>query len=379
MRTVMVELSAPSGLRTSACIDLGALEDNYRAIEALTTPSTTVLCVIKADAYGHGALEVARRLRSAGVSHFSVATIQEGRELREKGISNPIVVLSGVMPWEDVGSAVDCDLTPVVVNFEMLERVAAFAATRPVRVHIKVDTGMGRLGFGAGDMERLAERLSHSPGVVVEGIMSHFASSDKRDDYGFGQVKAFRTAVEFLRDAGVQPEFVHMANSAAICDYPEAHFNMVRPGIMLYGSYPDISLRSKLVLRPVMRWTSRVAFTRLFGAGSSLSYGRTFVTSEETRVAYVPVGYADGYPRSLSNRGSVLVKGSRCRVLGTICMEWISVDVTHVPGVVPGQEVVLMGRDGDETITADEIAEQTGTIPYEILCGVSRRVPRHHV
>jgi alanine racemase len=375
----MPEESAPAGLRTSARIDLGALEDNYRAIEALVSPSTAVLCVIKAAAYGHGALEAARKLVSAGVSHFSVATIGEGRELREKGISKPIVVLSGVMPWEDVSSAVDCNLTPVVVNFEMLDRVAAFAATTPVKVHIKIDTGMGRMGFGARDMERLAERLARSPRVVVEGIMSHFASSDKRDEFGFGQVEAFRTAVEFLKTRGIGPEFIHMANSAAILCYPEAHFNMVRPGIMLYGSYPDASLRTKLALKPVMRWVSKVAFTRVFGAGSSLSYGRTFVTTEETKVAYVPIGYADGYPRSLSNRGSVLVKGTRCRVLGTVCMEWISVDVTHLPDVVPGQEVVLMGRDGSETITADEIGELTGTIPYEILCSVSRRVPRYYV
>jgi alanine racemase len=291
-------------------------------------------------------------------------------------MSGPILVLSGVMPWESVESAVDHNLTPAVVNFEMLDRIAAFRGRTPVKVHVKIDTGMGRLGFAPREIEVLASKLRESGQVEVEGVMSHFASSDKRDEYGFRQVEEFRTAVSALKEKGVEPKFVHMANSAAICNYPEAHFDMVRPGIMLYGSYPDRTMQSAIALKPVMRWSSKVVLTRLFGARASLSYGRTFVTEKETRVAYVPIGYADGFPRSLSNRGSVLIRGRRCRILGTVCMEWILADVTDLPDVGPGVEVVLMGGDGIETVTADEIAGQTGTIPYEILCGISRRVPR---
>jgi alanine racemase len=386
----MIDSSAPDMVRTSAHIDLDALEENYRSIAALVSPATRLLCVVKANAYGHGALGVASKLASMGVRHFAVATIEEGRELREKGIPGLILVLSGIMPWEDVAPVVDYDLTPVVAGFDLLDRLLSFKGARPVGVHLKIDTGMGRLGFGAGEIETLARRIRDAgktgdgSGMRVEGMMSHFASSDKRDEYGFGQVQAFRAALASLKEKGIEPEFLHMANSAAICNFPEAHFNMVRPGIMLYGSYPDRSLRSGIALKPLMRWTSRVAFTRLFDPRSSLSYGRTFVTERETRVAYVPIGYADGFPRSLSNRGSVLIRGTRCPVIGTVCMEWILADVTRLgdagagDGVRAGEEVVIMGRDGNEIITADEIAERTGTIPYEILCGVSRRVPRHH-
>jgi alanine racemase len=372
----MFDGGVPDRQRTSAHIDLGALEANYRSIEALVSPGTVLLCVIKADAYGHGAVEVGRKLDSMGVRHFGVASIDEGRELRESGLSSTILVLGGIMPWEGVESVVDHNLTLAVVNFEMLDRIAASRGKAPVKVHVKIDTGMGRLGFSPREIEVLAGRLRESGRVEVEGVMSHFASSDKRDEYGFRQVEAFRAAVGALKEKGIEPKFVHMANSAAICSYPEAHFDMVRPGIMLYGSYPDRTLQSAIALKPVMRWSSKVTFTRLFGARSSLSYGRTFVTERETRVAYVPIGYADGYPRSLSNRGSVLIRGRRCRVLGTVCMEWIFVDVTDLPDVGPGEEVVLMGGHGSETITADEIAEQAGTIPYEILCGISRRIPR---
>jgi alanine racemase len=357
-------------------VDLDAIEENYRSIGALVGPGVTLLPVIKADAYGHGAARVGLRLQSAGASYLAVASIDEATELRKSGVSCPILVLSGVMPWEDVRFFVENDVTPTVVSFESLERAAAHRSLEPLKIHVKIDTGMGRLGFSPGDIGMLLERLGRMEYLHVEGLMSHFASSELRDDYGAEQVRAFRRVIESFRAAGVRPRFVHMANSAAICDYPEAHFTMVRPGIMLYGSYPDKSLRGMVRLKPVMRWTSSVCYVRTLPAQTSLSYGRTCVTERETRVAYVPIGYADGFPRSLSNRGAVLIKGTRCRIMGTVCMEWVIADVTAVADVGPGEEVVIMGGSGVETITADEIADQAGTIPYEILCGVSRRVPR---
>lgn len=366
-------------LRTSVSIDLGALEENYRALVGLVQATVAFLCVIKADAYGHGAVQVGRRLESLGAAYFGVATLGEGKELREEGIRAPILVLGGVMPWEQFEALIDYDLTSVVGTFDMLERVAAFRGKRPLKVHLKIDTGMGRLGFGADDLDDLARRLKALRGVEIEGLMSHFPASERRDGRGLRQVARFTEVLSLLKENGIEPKFAHIANSAAICNYPEAHFTMVRPGIMLYGSYPGKALQERLTLKPVMKWTSYVSFVRSFPSGIALSYGGTYVTEREMRVAYVPVGYADGYPRALSNRGCVLVAGRRCRIVGTVCMDWVFVDVTGLPDVGPGEEVVVMGSEKGETITADEIAEQAGTIPYEVLCNVSRRITRRYV
>ncbi|OPY65363.1 MAG: Alanine racemase [Syntrophorhabdaceae bacterium PtaU1.Bin034] len=365
--------------RTSVSVSLSALGENYRAIEALLSPGVTPLCVIKADAYGHGAVEVGRRLESMGARYFGVASISEGLELRRNLISSPILVLSGIMPWDDLEELADHDLTASVINFETLERIGKFHRASSLKIHVKIDTGMGRLGFGLCEVPELIRRLKQLKQVEIEGLMTHFSSSERHDDYGMKQVRDFGSVVRSFKDNGIEPGFVHMANSAAICTYPEAHFNMVRPGIMLYGSYPDPTLCERLKLRPVMKWSSGVAFVRKFSPGISLSYGRTYVTEKETVVAYIPLGYADGYSRGLSNRGIVLIKGRRCNVVGRVCMDWTFVDVTGVPDVRPGDEVVLLGTAGGETVTADEMAERIGTIPYEVLCCISRRIPRRYV
>jgi alanine racemase len=366
-------------VRTSARINLASLLENYRTISELVSPGTVLLCVIKADAYGHGAREVGRSLESAGAQYLGVATVQEGRELREAGLTLPILVLSGVLPWDSLEYLTRYNLTPVVSNTDMLERMEGFPRSATLKVHIKVDTGMGRLGFSMKEVPVIADRLASLNHIEVEGIMSHFPASGQRDEFGMQQIDGFRRALEILGDRGIAPRFTHMANSGAICTYPEAHFTMVRPGIMLYGAYPDLSLRRRIDLKPVMKWVSRVAFVRFIPAGSPMSYGRTFVTNRETRVAYVPIGYADGYPARLSNRGMVLVKGKGCPVLGRVCMEWIMIDATDLASVEPGEEVVLLGDGGKgEAITADDIADRIGTIPYEILCGISRRVPRYY-
>jgi alanine racemase len=365
--------------RTSVRIDLPALEENYRAVRGLVSADTALLCVIKADAYGHGAVEVGRRLQSAGAPYFGVASIEEGRELRENGISVPILILSGVMPWERLDSAVDYDLSVAVGNFELLERICAFKAVRPLKLHVKIDTGMGRLGFAPGEIASLLPLLEDLRAAEVEGLMTHFPSSEVRDEFGLGQVALFSEVIRRFEASGINPRFRHMANSAAICNYPEGRFNMVRPGIMLYGCYADAALKKKVLLTPVMRWASSIAFVRTFPAGARLSYGGTYVTEKETRVGYVPVGYAHGYPRALSNRGSVIVAGRRCRVLGVVCMDWTFVDLTGVPAAKTGTEVVLLGSAEGASVTADEMARETGSIPYEILCGISRRFKRVYV
>lgn len=371
-------MSETAVLRTRTSVDLNVLESNYRAIQAQVSPGVGLLPIIKADAYGHGAVEAGRRLQSIGAAYFGVATIDEGKELRENGITVPILVLSGVMPWESPYTAVEYRLTPAVINFDALERLAGLQDGE-ITVHIKIDTGMGRLGFTRSDLDRLTRRLNQLPHLKVEGLMSHFASSEKRDDYGRNQVRDFIGAAEFFKDRGITPELLHMANSGAICSYPEAYFNMVRPGIMLYGSYSAPVLEGTLQLRPVLTWSARVAVVREFPAESALSYGRTYITGRRTKIAYIPVGYGDGYPRALSNRGSVLVRGRRCPVVGRVCMDWTFVDVTELDEVTPGEEVVLLGGKGNEAVRADEIAAHVGTIPYEVLCDISRRIPRQYV
>ena len=375
----MPDADGAERLQTSVRIDLGALEENYRAVHGLVGADTALLCVIKADAYGHGAVEVGRRLQSAGAPYFGVTSIEEGRELRENGITVPILVLSGVMPWERLDALVDYDLSVAVGNFELLQRICAFKGARPLKLHVKIDTGMGRLGFAPGEIASLLPLLQDSRDAEVEGVMTHFPASEVRDDYGLGQVALFSEVIRRFEASGISPRFRHMANSAAICNYPEGRFNMVRPGIMLYGCYPDAALKKKVRLTPVMRWVSSIAFVRTFPAGARLSYGGTHVTEKETRVGYVPVGYAHGYPRALSNRGSVIVAGRRCRVLGMVCMDWTLVDLTGVPAAKTGVEVVLLGSAEGASVTADEMARETGSIPYEILCGISKRFKRVYV
>ena len=367
--------------RAVAYVDLNAIEENYKTIKTMLSPGVKVLCVVKADAYGHGAVEVARRLEANGADYLGVATIDEGMELRESGIITPILVMSGIYPWEDVALVYKSGLTPVVYDSATLDRIEEEGEhhEEPLRIHLKIDTGMGRLGFSIDDIPYLTERVSGMRGVHVEGLMSHFSASEVRDAYGLKQMEQFRQAVRMVQDAGLNPEVIHMANSGAISMYPDAHFTMVRAGINLYGSYPSRELMDKVKLAPVMKFVSKVSLLREFSEGQALSYGGTYVTKKNTIIAYVPVGYADGYPRALSNKGSVLIKDTRCGVVGRICMDWLLADVSHLEGVEVGEEVVLLGRSDTETVTADELAEISGTIPYEILCKISKRIMRVYV
>jgi alanine racemase len=366
--------------RAIAYIDLGILEENFRMIKSHITAGVKTLCVVKANAYGHGAVEVSRRLATAGADYLGVATVDEGIELRANGITVPILVMSGLFPWDEIGPVVKNELSVVIYDAGMLKRIVDTCPSfeKPLKVHVKVDTGMGRLGFSVSDMAFVGQQLKSARNIVYEGFMSHFASSEIRDNYGLEQVAAFREARRALATAGIMPKLVHMANSGAAIQYPEAHFDMVRVGISLYGSYSAHALAEKLRLKTVMKFVSRIALIREFPAGYALSYGRTYVTGRATRIAYVPVGYADGYPRSLSNKGFVLIKDTKCSIVGIVCMDWSLVDITDVNGVDVGEEVILLGQGNTQSITADELAEYAGTIPYEILCKISKRVPRFY-
>jgi len=363
---------------TNAEIDLGALAYNYHQLRQCIPPAVNFLAVVKADAYGHGAVPVSKKLEELGADFLGVATVQEGVELREGGIQKPILVLSGVYQ-EEVEALLDYDLTPMLYRLEIAEALSAAASKQgtKVPVHIKVDTGMGRIGVLAEEAADFMNRVRKLENLEIEGIASHFSTADEGDSaFAAEQLERFSRTIEEMKQLDINPPFCHIANSAALVNLPAAHFTVVRPGIMLYGSYPSPSLQANVSLRQVMSWKSRVADLKKVPEGYPISYGRTFITQRPSRIAAIPVGYADGYNRLLSNRGKVLIKGKRMPVVGRVCMDWTMVDVTDIPGVEVGEEVVLMGSQLGQEITPEEMGEWIGTISYEILCSVGKRVHR---
>ena len=363
---------------TTAEVDLGALAHNYHQLRQLTHPTVKFLAVVKADAYGHGAIPISKKLEELGADFLGVATVQEGIELRNGGIKKPILVLSGVYQ-EEVEAALDYHLTPMLYRGDIAETLAAAARARDIKVpiHIKVDTGMGRIGVFFEEVPAFVNHVRKLENLEIEGIASHFSTADEKSaSYAEEQLRRFLQVIEEMKKLGVHPPFYHIANSAAVVNLPAAQFTVVRLGIMLYGSYPSASLRDKISLRQVMCWKSRIADLKKVPTGYPISYGRTFVTQRPSLIAAIPVGYADGYNRLLSNRGKVLVKGKRTPVVGRVCMDWTMVDVTDISGVEVGEEVVLMGGQLGDEITPEEIGEWIGTISYEILCSVGKRVQR---
>jgi alanine racemase len=363
---------------TTAVVDLGALAYNYHKLRQLTPPAVKFLAVVKADAYGHGAIPVSKRLEELGTDFLGVATVQEGVELREGGIKKPIFVLSGVYQ-EEVEAVSEYHLTPMLYRLEIAEALSAAAQKKGTKipVHIKVDTGMGRIGVLSEEIPAFVNHVRKLENLEIEGIASHFSTADEESaSYAEEQLTRFQQAIEEIKKLGIHPPLYHIANSAALVNLPLAHFTVVRPGIMLYGSYPSPSLKDKVSLRRVMCWKSHIADLKKVPAGYPISYGRTFVTKRPSLIAAVPVGYADGYNRLLSNRGEVLLKGKRAPVVGRVCMDWTMVDVTDIPGAEVGEEVVLMGGQLDQEITPEEIGGWIGTISYEIFCSVGKRVQR---
>jgi len=349
-------------------IDLAALRHNYLALRQLVGPRVGLLSVVKSDAYGHGLLEVAGTLNRAGANCFGVADVEEGVRLRQAGISGEIVVLLGGL----TGNPDDLlahDLTPVVFDRQYLRELAAAAnaAGRVAPVQLKIDTGMGRLGIMPGEFPAFLELLRELPALRLAGVLSHFPLADAAD---LGPTAAQNQRfTELLAGAAGGPA-AHIANSAALLRQTATHHDLVRPGITLYGCYPvdDPGLRDKVRLKPVMSFKSRVLQVKEVPAGYGISYGRLFTTARPTRLAALPVGYDDGYLRRLTGRARVLIAGRRVEVVGRICMNVCMADITELPPVAPGDEVVIMGRQGTEEITADELAGWQETINYEVLC-----------
>ena len=367
-----------TGRPTAALIDLDALRWNFRQIRAKVGPGVKILSMVKANGYGHGAPHIAETLAAEGSDSFGVATVEEGVELRAAGIRAPILVIAGAYP-DQLDLFTENNLTPVVHDAESLTRLDDGARKRGAtfKVHLKVDTGMGRIGFAPADLASWLPRLKQLQGLEIEGVFSHFSHADNvAGEYTRSQLEIFRDVVERLRAGGISPALIHLANSAATITLPAAYFNMVRPGLMLYGIYPSPAMAAQIPLRPVLSWKSRILQLKKVPAGTSISYGRTYITQRESLIATVPVGYADGYSRLLSNVGAMLVRGRRAPVAGTVCMDLTMMDVTDIGGVQQGDEVVLLGRQGNAVISADEMAAWSNTISYEILTSIGTRVPR---
>ncbi len=367
----------PSGRPTIGEIDLGALEFNYRQIRKRIPEGTKVLAVVKADAYGHGAVPVSLRLEKSGVEYLGVAIPEEGAELRKGGVKAPILVLGGIFGRE-IDQIFRLRLTPVIFRKDSLRILSREAESRgrKLRVHLKVDTGMGRLGVPLDLWPDFLEEVRRSPKIEIEGILSHFSMMDEEKDFTQDQWRAFQSAVATAQELGISCRYLHMASSATLTAFPAYCAGLVRPGIMLYGSYPSPGFQSLVPLKPVMTLKTRIHFLKRVPPGTRISYGGTFTARRESLVATLPIGYADGYSRHLSNRGEVLIRGKRAPVAGKVCMDFIMVDVTDIPHVSVGDEVVLMGKQGREQITPEEIAEKINSISYDVLCSVGKRVPR---
>jgi len=371
--------------RTWAEIDLSAAKANFEAIKKHIGTSK-ICCVVKADGYGHGAQKLAHLYSKLSSVHFAVSNIDEAVELRESGIKEPVLVL-GFTPVRLAAKLSAYKIEQAVYSLEYAQQLSAFCKESRVSidVHIKLDTGMSRLGFMCQsfpeDMESIdeIERTCKLPGLKVRGIMAHFAVSDEGEDgkeFTDSQFESFNTAIKLLSDRGIVFDIVHHANSGAIEYYENTHRNMVRAGIILYGLAPNPALESSVPLKPVMTLKSTIAHVKKLRKGSSVSYGRTFVADRDMVVATVPIGYADGYLRSISKDGYMGIKGKSAKILGRICMDQTIVDVTDIPDVKIGDEVVIFSDGSDGAPTANDLAKFADTINYEIICAVSKRVPR---
>lgn len=364
---------------TVAEIDLNALIHNLRAIRAHITPGVDVMGMVKADAYGHGAVAVSRALALDGVKRFAVAVVEEAVILHDSGLAGRLLVLGAPFvrqAEEIVGYGFEC----VVSDMEMaraLDKAGRRAECR-VPIHVKFDTGMGRIGFRMEKAEEIVAEIARLPAVKLEGIMTHFAVADELggESYTRSQIRAFHALRKRLLAARIKPALWHCANSGATFLYPSAHMDCVRPGIALYGSYPSDEVPHFADLWPVMTLKTRIAQVRDVPPGATISYGRTFCLTRRSRIAVLPIGYADGYSRANSNRSQVLVRGRRAPVVGRVCMDMTMIDVTDIPGVAANDEAVLYGRQGDAEIPVHEVARSIGTISYEIMTSVGFRVPR---
>lgn len=360
-------------------INLENVAHNLRAIRARHGENVRCAAVVKANAYGHGAVGVAKAAVRAGATSLCVATVPEALELRDEGVYQPILILGPVLPAQTI-SVVDKEIAVAVYDELILdwlsEAVSRSRSHRPAKVHLKVDTGMTRLGVDWTEALRLVERAYRTPGIEVEGIYTHLAEADTADRaHAYDQFEHFMNLLDQLEKKKMRPPIAHIANSAAAIDMPEMGLDMIRLGISLYGFYSSEFVSRTVELKPVLRWVTHVAQAKRVKAGARISYGGTYTAERDTTIAVLPVGYADGYRRSLSNKGSVLIGGQKYPIAGRVCMDLIMADVGDAP-LRAGDEAVLIGRQGESEITADELAGLIDTINYEVTTNISPRVER---
>lgn len=363
---------------TRAEIDLAAVRHNYQQARKMAGPEREVLAVVKADAYGHGAVAVARALEQVGAGRFGVALVEEGSELRAAGIGGEILVFGSVFPGQEA-ALLESRLTPFLFDLETAGRLNRAAGQRGLILdcHVKIDTGMGRVGFLPGEMPQVLPQLARFSALRVVGVVSHLAlADDLSSPVTATQRQLFREQLKQVAAAGFSPRWRHISNSAGLLGPELEECNLVRQGISLYGGYPGPGFAASMDLRPVMALRTVVAQLRSLPTGSGVSYGHRFVTQRPTRVAVLPIGYADGYNRLLTNRGRVIVRGHFAPVIGTVCMDWTLVDVTDLPEVAVGDTVTLLGQADGLQVSAEEWAEMLGTINYEVFCRIGARVPR---
>ncbi|MGQ9584990.1 MAG: alanine racemase [Anaerolineae bacterium] len=359
-------------------VNLSAIVHNVHQIKKWIGPKVELAAVVKASGYGHGAVPTGRTALEAGASRLAVGWVAEGIALRQGGITAPVLVMGYALP-EDAPAIVYYDLTPTVCSRELAQALshASVAQGKATAIHVKVDTGMGRYGLLPDQVLPFLREVIPLPGLRLEGLWTHFATADEADKaYTMKQLALYHQVLAEVGRAGIEVSLRHAANSGATLDLPETHLDMVRCGLAVYGLYPSAEVKRPIPLRPAMTLKGRVGHVRTLPAGASISYGRTFTTSRPTQVALIPVGYGDGYHRLLSNRGAVLIRGRRAPILGRVCMDQCVVDVSGVPGVREGDEVVLFGRQGEAEITAEEVAAWAGTVNYEVITGLTSRVLR---
>lgn len=362
-------------------IDLEAIRSNIRSFRRHVGDRVQVMAVVKANAYGHGAVPVAQAALEAGAARLAVHRLIEGIELRQAGITAPILVL-GYTPPPGAGEFVHWNLTPTMMTPEFAQALSSQAAAQgsTVPVHVKIDTGMNRFGLFPEEVLPFLSAVKNLEGLTLEGMFTHFATADSMEqNWVLQQIKEFDAVIAAVKNAGLDIPLIHAANSATTMRYPQAHYQAVRPGIAMYGMHPSSEWEPVFELHPALTLKSRVSRVRDLPVGAGISYGRTFVTSRPTRAALVTVGYGDGYHRILSNKGVVLVGGRRAPVLGRVCMDQFVVDVTDIPGVQQDDEVVLVGRQGEERISAEEVGRLMGSINYEVTTGLLPRVMRKYV
>lgn len=367
--------------RVRADIDLDAVLYNMESMHKKLKPGTKIAAVVKADAYGHGAVEISRVLENLPyLWGYAVATSNEAMQLVEAGRKKPIIILGLSFP-EQFEEIVENDLRPAVCTYETAQALSDIAAekNKVCRIHIKVDTGMSRIGFQVTpESADTVARISKLPNIMIEGIFTHFARADESSKApAYEQFKQFEKMIAMVEEKGVQIPLKHCSNSAGIVEIPECNMDMVRAGITLYGLWPSEEVdKTKISLKPVMSLRSRVAYVKELLPGRQISYGGTFTVKKKMTVATVPVGYGDGYARGLSNKGWVLIKGQRAPICGRVCMDQCMVDVTDIPGVKIGDTVTLLGKDADEEITMEQLGELSGRFNYEFACLITPRVPR---